>query len=171
MAGTFKKGKESHCPTKGRSRQKLTQAALKFSRIMEDKINYTVAAEAVTWEAVRATGPGGQNVNKVATAVQLRFALFRAGLPQRMTERFTALFAARLTVEGELILRSQTERTQGANLRLAKMRLKAMLDAAAAVPKVRRATRPTRASKERRLKAKAVRSVVKRLRRSSVDPC
>ena len=138
---------------------------------MEDKMDYTVAAEAVTWEAVRATGPGGQNVNKVASAVQLRFALFRAGLPQRMTERFTALFAARLTVEGELILRSQTERTQGANLRLAKMRLKAMLDAAAAVPKVRRATRPTRASKERRLKAKAVRSVVKRLRRSSVDPC
>ena len=135
---------------------------------MEDKIDYTVAAEAVTWEAVRATGPGGQNVNKVASAVQLRFALFRAGLPQRMTERFTALFAARLTVEGELILRSQTERTQGANLRLAKMRLKAMLDAAAVVPKVRRATR---ASKERRLKAKAVRSVVKRLRRSSVDPC
>ncbi len=122
-------------------------------------MDYTVAAEAVTWEAVRATGPGGQNVNKVASAVQLRFALFRAGLPQR------------LTAEGELVLRAQTERTQGANLRLAKMRLKAMLDAAAVVPKVRRATRPTRASKERRLKAKAVRSVVKRLRRSSVDPC
>ena len=129
-------------------------------------MDYTVAAEAVTWEAVRATGPGGQNVNKVASAVQLRFALFRAGLPPRMT----TLFAARLTAEGELVLRAQTERTQGANLRLAKMRLKAMLDAAAAVPKVRRATRPTRASKERRLKAKAVRSVVKRLRRSSVDP-
>ena len=94
-------------------------------------MDYTVAAEAVTWEAVRATGPGGQNVNKVASAVQLRFALFRAGLPPRMTERFTALFAARLTAEGELVLRAQTERTQGANLRLAKMRLKAMLDAAA----------------------------------------
>ena len=136
---------------------------------MREKIDYTVAAEAVTWEAVRASGPGGQNVNKVATAVQLRFALFRAELPRRMTERFAALFAARLTAEGELVLRAQTERTQGANLRLAKMRLKAMLDAAAAEPKVRRATRPTRASKERRLKAKAVRSAVKRLRRSGAD--
>ena len=136
---------------------------------MREKIDYIVAAEAVTWEAVRASGPGGQNVNKVATAVQLRFALFRAELPPRMTERFASLFAARLTVEGELLIRAQTERTQGANLRLAKMRLKAMLDAAAAEPKVRRATRPTRASKERRLKAKAVRSAVKRLRRTGTD--
>ncbi len=128
------------------------------------RIQIHFSEESVTWEAVRASGPGGQNVNKVATAVQLRFVLAKAGLPAKTVERFASLFGARLTAEGELILRAQTERTQGANLRLARERLAAMVVAASAEPKVRRATKPTRASKERRLRTKAVRSAVKRLR-------
>lgn len=130
------------------------------------RIQVNFSEESVTWEAVRASGPGGQNVNKVATAVQLRFVLAKAGLPSKAAERFASLFGARMTGEGELILRAQTERTQGANLRLVRERLCAMIAAASVEPKVRRATKPTRASKERRLRAKAVRSAVKRLRSS-----
>ena len=136
---------------------------------MTNKINYAYPVEAIFWEAVRASGPGGQNVNKVASAVQLRFNFVAAGLPERMAERFVTLFGSRLTADGVLVLRSQTERTQAANLRLAKMRLKAMLDAAAEIAAVRRATRPTRSSVERRLKAKAARSAVKKNRSAKFD--
>ena len=128
------------------------------------RIQVNFSKESVTWEAVRASGPGGQNVNKVATAVQLRFVPSKVGLSAKALERFASLFGARMTAEGELILRAQTERTQGANLRLVRERLRAMIAAASVEPKVRRATKPTRASKERRLRAKAVRSAVKRLR-------
>ena len=136
---------------------------------MTEKTNYVFPAEAVSWSAVRAAGPGGQNVNKVASAVQLRLDLSRACLPVRMLERFKTLFAGRLTADGVLVIRAQTERSQGANLRLARQRLEAMLDAAAVIPSIRRATRPTRASVKRRLEAKAARSAVKKSRSAAAS--
>ena len=113
---------------------------------------------------VRSSGPGGQNVNKVSTAVELRFDIGASSLPAPVKSRLTALAGNRLTAEGVLVLDSREHRTQTLNREAARARLAALIQAAATRPKTRRPTRPTKAAKERRLTAKKRRSDVKKSR-------
>jgi ribosome-associated protein len=119
----------------------------------------------LTWSFVRAAGPGGQNVNKVASCAQLRFDL--AGttlLDEAARQRLRVLAGRRVTDAGELLIVAREGRTQEANRRAALARLEDLLQRARHVPKKRRATRPTRASKERRIESKKRRQGSKRLR-------
>jgi ribosome-associated protein len=114
---------------------------------------------------VRGTGPGGQNVNKVSSAVQLRFDLLQSSsIPEAMKRRVAAIAGKRLTKEGVIVLTANSHRDQPMNRAEAQARLVALLAEGAHVPKPRVATRPTLASKKRRLEGKAIRSTVKQLR-------
>lgn len=115
---------------------------------------------------IHASGPGGQNVNKVATAVQLRFDVARSlSLPGEVRERLLLLAAGQMTRDGVLIIDARQYRSQWRNRRDATQRLINLIRQAAEVPKPRRATHPPRAVKEQRLEAKRQRSETKRLRR------
>jgi ribosome-associated protein len=114
---------------------------------------------------IRASGPGGQNVNKVSSAAQLRFDLKGSpSLPAGVKSRAARLAGSRLTTEGEIVITADRHRTQALNRDDAVARLLELLAAAAVPPKPRRPTRPTLASKQRRLERKSQRSGVKRLR-------
>lgn len=114
---------------------------------------------------IRSSGPGGQNVNKVSTAAQLRFDLRHSpSLPEGMKARAAALAGSRLTLDGEIVITADRHRTQALNRDDAIARLVELLREAAVPPKPRRPTRPTFASKTRRLDAKSQRSGIKQLR-------
>lgn len=115
----------------------------------------------------RSSGPGGQNVNKVSSKATLRWALLSSpNFPHDARQRFLERFGQRLTGEGDLLITSQRFRDQDRNRADCLDKLRELLDSVARAPKRRRATRPTRGSRERRLREKQTRSDVKRMRRS-----
>ena len=126
----------------------------------------TVFEDELEEQFIRSSGPGGKNVNKVATAVQLRFnARAARGLPQRVREKVLELAGSRATKEGEVVIEAGRYRTQELNRADARDRLTQLLTRAAEPPpRPRKKTKPSRSAIERRLKAKAGRSSVKKLR-------
>lgn len=120
-----------------------------------------VREEEVEISAMRAQGPGGQNVNKVSTAIHLRFDIHRSSLPADVKERLLALPGRRVTKEGVLVIKAQSARSQEQNKADAMQRLQDIVAEASHVQAPRRPTKPTRASKRRRLQDKAERSEIK----------
>ena len=133
----------------------MSDAAAPFIAIDEAEVDIS---------AIRAQGAGGQNVNKVSSAIHLRYDIPASSLPDDVKKRLLALRDKRITAEGVLVIKAQSHRTQDMNRLDAYARLQDIVQSVALAPKPRRATRPTRASKERRLEDKSQRSAIKELR-------
>ena len=123
----------------------------------------------VEFKPIRSQGPGGQNVNKVSSAMQLRFDVARSSLPERVKSRLLQFQDQRLTADGVLVIKAQASRSQVRNKADALARLQAMIDEASHTPRVRKATRPTLGSKLRRLESKGKRSALKAQRAKGGD--
>ena len=129
----------------------------------------TIDEDEIVWSAMRASGPGGQNVNKVSSAVELRFDIARAFLPEDLKERLRPFAGRQLTQDGVLVITAQETRSQERNREIALEKLVELLRKAAHRPKRRIATKPTRASKTRRLDSKSKHARTKQLRSSRLD--
>ena len=136
---------------------------------MRTESRYPVDEREVAITAIRAQGAGGQNVNKVSSAIHLRFDIAASSLPDDVKARLLALNDSRITDAGVLVLKAQQHRTQEMNRSDALARLQEVIDSVATPPKFRRATKPTFASKQRRLEGKSSRAGVKAGRSNKGD--
>ena len=127
-------------------------------------LKFLVDEREVAFSAIRAQGAGGQNVNKVSSAVHLRYDIPASSLPEEIKSRLLALNDSRITQEGVLVLKAQQHRTQEMNRADALARLQEVVDSVSNPPKTRRATKPTYGSRQRRLEGKSQRSQTKALR-------
>jgi ribosome-associated protein len=129
-----------------------------------------IADDELEWKFIRASGPGGQNVNKVSSAVQMRFNLpFNTSIPAAARNRLRRLAGQKLLDDGTILIAARSERSQEQNRRDAIERLAALIRAALVEPKVRRKTKPTKGSKERRIESKKRRGATKQGRSGSWD--
>lgn len=130
---------------------------------------YPIPEDELEFKAIRASGPGGQHVNKASTAIQLRFDSQNSSLPDQVKKNILQLKDRRINSAGVIIITSRRFRNQEANRLAAVQRLEHIIEEASFIQKKRRPTRPTRASKEKRLKEKSLRSRIKK-NRSGIDP-
>ena len=133
---------------------------------LEISPHIVIPDDELEWKYIRASGPGGQNVNKVSSAVQLRFLLpLNTSLPPAARNRLRDLAGQKINDDGTILFTARSERSQEQNRRAATLRLTALVRAALLEPKIRKKTRPTKASKERRIESKKRRASTKQSRR------
>jgi len=134
-----------------------------------ERVPFELRLGEISFEAIRAQGSGGQNVNKVSNAVHLRFDIRASSLPEAIKSRLLARRDQRISGEGVIVIKAQQHRSLEKNRAEALQRLQTLVAAAAAIPRLRRATRPTLASRERRIESKQRRGQVKALRGRVTD--